>query len=379
MTDPTQLPPRVLIVDDTPQNLELLEAFLRGQGYRVFALPDGEMALKAVAGNPPDLILLDIIMPRIDGYEVCRRLKADPALREIPILFLSALGEPGDKVRAFEAGGVDYITKPFHLEEVRARVGTHLALSQQRREIQASYERLRELERLRDSLTHMIVHDIRTPLTVISLNLELLRSLLPPGQAGQGEILAETQRQTRQVTDLLSQMLDVSRLEAGRMPLNRSHADLVAQANAAIRSLGSLAGNRRLRVSSPGPVILRYDNELIGRVLSNLLVNAFKFSPDDAEVTITVDKDNNGARMAIADNGCGIPAELHNRIFEKFSQVAGSKPSAGTGLGLTFCRLAVEAHGGRIGVSSEPGRGSTFWFTLPAAPETSEMHPGGTI
>jgi two-component system sensor histidine kinase/response regulator len=125
--------PRILVVDDTPENLELLESYLRSQGYQVFALPNGDMALRAATKDHPDLILLDIVMPGLDGYQVCERLKADPATREIPVVFLSALDELGDKVRAFEVGGVDYLTKPLRMEEVRARVRTHLELSRQKR------------------------------------------------------------------------------------------------------------------------------------------------------------------------------------------------------------------------------------------------------
>ena len=152
MSEKDQEAPRIMIVDDAPQNLQLLETMLLARGYQVFALPNGEMALKAAARKRPEMILLDILMPGIDGYEVCRRLKADPNLQDIPVLFLSALNEPWDKVRAFHVGGVDYITKPFQIDEIEARVRTHLELRRQKRELQANYERLRELEELREAL-----------------------------------------------------------------------------------------------------------------------------------------------------------------------------------------------------------------------------------
>ena len=150
MSEETQFTPRVMIVDDTPQNLQLLEAMLRDQGYRVFAMPSGEMAIKAAAMDQPDIILLDILMPGgMDGYEVCTRLKADPNLRDIPVLFLSALSDLWDKARAFQVGGVDYITKPFQLEDVEARVRAHLRLRQLQRELANHNARLESRRRYR--------------------------------------------------------------------------------------------------------------------------------------------------------------------------------------------------------------------------------------
>jgi CheY-like chemotaxis protein len=183
-----------MIVDDAPQNLQLLETMLESQGCQVFAMPSGEMALKALARDQPHLILLDVLMPGLDGYEVCARLKADPQFKEIPVLFLSALSEPGNKVRAFQAGGVDYITKPFQLAEVEARVRCQLELLQQRRQLQASHRRLQELERLRDGLFHMVVHDMRSPLTTFSMALNLLGQILPKSDSEVAECLETAQR-----------------------------------------------------------------------------------------------------------------------------------------------------------------------------------------
>ena len=165
--------PNVIVVDDTPANLQLLTGMLKERGYKVRPVPSGKLALQAAKNDPPDLILLDIMMPEMDGYEVCERLKADEKLREIPVIFISALNETMDKVRAFGVGGVDYVTKPFQFEEVDARVRTHLELQRQRRKLKENYEQLRRLEELRDNLVHMIVHDLRNPLTGISGFLDL--------------------------------------------------------------------------------------------------------------------------------------------------------------------------------------------------------------
>lgn len=369
MNTPDLPPARIMVVDDAPPNLQFLERILGAQGYRVFALPNGDMALHAAAEEPPDLILLDILMPGPDGYEVCTRLKAHPRLRDIPVIFLSALSESWDKVRAFQVGGVDYVTKPFQVEEVEARVRTHLELSRQRRELRASYERLRELEHLRDSLTQMIVHDLRSPLTAIGMTLELLGQFVPGDEPGVADLLRGAQLGTQEMAGLIAQLLDISRMEAGQMPLRRLRGDLVDLAEAVQQSVAPLAGQRRVVLQSSGPVMASHDGELVTRVLRNLLVNAFKFSPDGTEVRVGLGCDGGEARVTVTDSGGGIASEDHAKIFEKFGQ-AGNRPKRhGTGLGLAFCKLAVAAHGGRIGVESQVGQGSTFWFTLPLESE----------
>lgn len=162
--------PSILVVDDTPANLQVLSGMLKEQGYEVRPVPSGRLALRAAASEPPDLILLGILMPDMDGYEVGRSLKANEALRDIPVIFISALSDTADKLKAFAHGGLDYVTKPFQFEEVQARVSAHLNLRRLRleaprhhRELEQSYEQLRQLEVMRDSLTHMIVHDLRPP------------------------------------------------------------------------------------------------------------------------------------------------------------------------------------------------------------------------
>src|SRR5258708_2442018 len=161
--------PGLLIVDDTPDTLQLLSDVLEDEGYHIRALNDSEKVIETVRGDPPDLILLDINMPGLNGYEVCERLKKDSKLKDIPVLFLSALTDTMAQVRAFQAGGVDYVTKPFRVEELRARVRTHVAMRRQERELQESYERLRESEQLRDNLFHLIVPDLRSPLGVVAV------------------------------------------------------------------------------------------------------------------------------------------------------------------------------------------------------------------
>jgi two-component system sensor histidine kinase/response regulator len=370
--------PNILAVDDTPANLQLLLQILQENGYRMRAVTSGAEALETVRTETPDLILLDITMPEMDGYEVCRRLKADPATAEIPVLFISALAEVEDKVHAFEVGGVDYVSKPFQNAEVAARVRTHLKLRQHEQELQQRERELEEslareqesrareleLERLRDKLTHMIAHDMRSPLQAVRLSLDLLRDGVRLDYA---DMLACAKTSIDSLVDMVSQMLDVSRMEAGALELQPEAVDLADLAQVVLTALRPLAGGITVRLETTGAIEVNADRSLIRRVLANLVGNAFKFTPDKGHVTVRISERDGQARVEVVDDGQGIAPEHHGRIFEKFGQVNAGKKKVGTGLGLTFVKMAVEAHGGAIGVLSAPGQGSTFWFALPLA------------
>ena len=367
----------LLIVDDAPANLQLLGEMLRRQGFKVRPVPSGELALQAARREPPDLILLDINMPPgMSGYEVCEQLKADEKLRDIPVIFISALNEVMDKVKAFNTGGVDYVTKPFQFEEVDARVGTHLNLrhlqldlQQRNRQLEDSLKRQRELEKLRDNLVHMIIHDMRSPLMGAMGMLELL-------EADIQERLSDSERgdftHVRESVDSLAEMitaiLDVSRLESGQMPLKHVPCALATLGQEALVSLGSHSRHCTVAITDSEPPATAFaDPDVVRRIFANLLGNALKYTPPRGTVTVQFAYESTRIRVRISDTGPGIPAEHHGLIFAKFGQVEGGRPRSkySTGLGLTFCKLATEAHGGTIGVESEVGHGSTFWFTLP--------------
>jgi signal transduction histidine kinase len=351
----------VLIVDDTPANLQLLSDLLLNCGYIVRAAVSGKLALESVCNSPPDLILLDIMMPEMDGYQVCEELKRSKQLKDIPIIFLSALGETVDKVKAFEAGGVDYICKPFQCGEVEARVKTHL-------ELRSNYVRLMKLEKTRDGLVHMIVHDLRSPLMAISGFMDFLKKdtegLL---NAAAVEDMAETRKSVDVMVRMVSDLLDVSKMENGKLKLNLARCDLRQLLEQAAATMKTLARGRPLSVE-PGTAQAMADPELISRVVQNLLGNALKYVPTEGGyVRLAVKTAGAGARVTVEDNGPGIAENHHEAIFDKFGQVdeGGARRPCSSGLGLAFCKLAVEAHSGRIGVDSIVGKGSTFWFELP--------------
>lgn len=361
----TTVPASILVVDDTPANLQLLVGLLKDHGYRVRPVPSGPLALQAAEASPPDLILLDITMPEMNGYEVCQRLKANPRLSDIPVLFISAMNEPLDKVRAFQAGGVDYVTKPFHAEEVEARVRTHLTLRQQQRALAANLAKLESSERMRDSLTHMIVHDMRTPLSVLQMTFDMMGVDFRAADEDAQSMLANARSSLATLTEMVAQMLDISRLESGQMKLDQQPVNLGDLVHAIVATLQPLLGRRQIQVESPPSVVAGVDPQVIRRVIGNLLGNALKFSPEDGRIVVSVQASSGVARVEVVDQGPGIAPEHHAKVFEKFGQIDGAKRHLGTGLGLTFCKLAVEAHGGRIGIVSELGKGCTFWFTVP--------------
>jgi len=357
----------ILVVDDTPENLQLLSEMLKSWGYKARPVTSGTLALQAARSKRPDLILLDIHMPEMDGYQLCRHLKEDDTLKEIPVLFISALNETADKVKAFECGGADYITKPFQADEIHARIKAHLELHHQRNRLRESYDQLRELESQRDSLVHMVVHDMNSPITVILGVLEMFSdSSSGHLEEAKRELAEMALSSTQKLADMVSQLLAVSRLEAGEMNMDKTQCDLAQTIQTVVEPLKLVSGDRTITVKAQPGINTLCDKNIVQRIIQNLVGNALKFIPEDAEVKITLSTCTEEARVSVADNGPGIPKEFQQRIFEKFGQVDSKKNKKfGTGLGLAFCRLAVEAHGGKIGVESEVGHGSTFWFTLP--------------
>ncbi len=367
--NPSERQPNILVVDDTPENLQLLTRLLTERGYRARPVSSGRFALRAAENDPPDLILLDVNMPELNGYEVCRRLKENEDLKDIPVIFISALSETLDKVRAFSSGGVDYVTKPFQFEEVEARVRTHLELRRLRIELEEQYHQLQELESLRDSLTDMIIHDLRSPLSGVMAYLELVHMKEDELQDDTRDWVERALQSSNTLLEMISALLDVNRFEQGSMPLDLKLCYMAEVAEEAIESLGGVTLDRTVRLERPErPCLVRCDRDIIRRVVANLVANGLKFTPDGGSVVVTVSRDEASARVSVQDNGRGVPPEYREKIFEKFGQVEARKEQKkySTGLGLAFCKLAVEAHGGRIGVESEVGKGSDFWFELPA-------------
>lgn len=368
----------ILVVDDNSANRDMLSRRLERQGHRVALAENGREAMEVVQTQSFDLVLLDIMMPEIDGYTVLQQLKADEALRHIPVIMISALDEMESVVRCIQMGAEDYLPKPFDPTLLKARIGACLDKKRAHdreirlyQQLQQSYGRLQELEKMRDDMTHMIIHDLRTPLTAVIMGMQTLEVT--------GD-LNEDQQEMRDIAlqggenllGLINDLLDISKMESGSMPLDESTLSAAELVAGAVGQIERLAKSHQLTVVqqiSAGLPRFQGDETKLRRTLVNLLGNAIKFTPESGILTIGVQFGENRKSLvfSVRDTGEGIPSEAFERIFEKFGQVESREGGRlmSTGLGLTFCKLAVEAHGGRIKVDSIQGKGSIFSFTIP--------------
>jgi signal transduction histidine kinase len=363
-------PGLLLVVDDDAANREVLSRRLQRQGHEVRTASSGREALQLMNKTAFDLVLLDIMMPDMDGHEVLSRIKADEALQHIPVIMISALTEVQSVVRCIEAGAEDYLAKPFNPTLLKARIGACLEKKRGRdretvlfAQLQANYKLLQEVEQLRDDMRNMIVHDLRTPLTAVIMGVEMLES---------DGALSHVQRETmtialgggRTLLGMINDLLDVEKMESGATQLDYDDLSASALVTDAVAQVASLAENAEtaIEIEIADLPQFRGDRKMLSRTLVNLIANAIKFTRSGT-VTISASQEAESVRFAIRDNGRGIPTDAFDRIFEKFGQLDSRK--VGTGLGLPFCKLVVEAHGGQIRVESTMGVGSTFSFTIP--------------
>jgi two-component system sensor histidine kinase/response regulator len=378
----------ILVADDVPANVELLCDQLATLGYRVATAIDGPTAVEGCFEKKPDLCILDISMPagslgvddRSTGFEVCRRIKRDPRTSRIPVIFVTALNDTTDRVKAIEAGGDDFLTKPHNRQILGARLRSLLRLKFATDALEESYRKLRELEKVRDDLMNMIVHDLKSPLTSVLAALEMvLDGDFGAVSEAQRRALGDAEAKAEDLLALIEDLLEVARIEETSIQL-----DIQPIAPAALLTeilhewemrLAQEEASATMDVADDAPVF-HADKGLVKRVFSNLIQNALTHSPRNVTISIRARHDGatDGVLFTVADNGPGIPKEYHEIIFRKFEQA--KTPSAprvrSSGLGLAFCKLAVEAHGGRIWVQSAEGKGSQFHFTLPVEPRRSD-------
>lgn len=381
MTDLPQISreTKILMVDDMPSNLAALSDILVTFGYHVQQTRDGKSALEAVALDPPDLILLDINMPDMDGYEVCRALKADEHTRDIPVIFISALSETANVVEGFEVGGVDYITKPFQFREVVARVQNQLTLTYQRRQIEALRAQDRQyfesLNRMKDQFIRMATHDLRNPLNVILGYTHVLDRLhvVDTDRPLLDQAAANIRNSVEKMRTLVTDLLDLAQLETG-MHLTFT---LVVLADFLEKCLGSfhlLASQEDINLiyePPPDDLVVELDENYMTRVIDNLVSNAIKYTPAGGQVVITAwcasGHAGEEAVIEVSDTGLGIPAADIPHLFDAFYRVRRDDYEGveGSGLGLSIVKIIVDQHNGDIVVDSVPGEGSVFRVILP--------------
>jgi signal transduction histidine kinase len=370
---PADAPGLLLVVDDDAANRDVLSRRLKRQGHSVRTASNGLDALRLLRETAFDLVLLDIMMPDMDGYEVLGHIKGDSRLQHIPVIMISALNEVQSVVRCIEAGAEDYLAKPFNSTLLKARISVCLDKKRGRdretslfEQLQTNYERLQEVEKLRDDMRNMIVHDLRTPLTAVIVGVEMLEKFGALNDT-QREMMAIASGGGKTLLAMINDLLDVEKMESGATQLHYaelSAAALVAGAVAQVAPLAQMDQTALVMDVPAGLALFAGDENMLSRTLVNLIANAIKFTRAGI-VTITASQEGGETiRFAVRDTGTGIPAEAFGRIFEKFGQLD-ARNKVGTGLGLAFCKLAVEAHGGRISVESAPGVGSTFSFTIP--------------
>ncbi len=355
----------ILIVDDNPQNLSVLFKMLDNERYHTLLAQSGMATFEILEYTIPQLILLDISMEGMDGYEVCNRLKSDDRFKDIPVIFITALHELEDKVHGFQAGAVDYITKPIQQEEVLARVKTHLS-------IRRYQEELKRQNANKDRFFSIIAHDLKAPVRGLHFLYEVLLEQLSAHQIENPE-LSETQQLLKRTLHKLSQfvdhLLDWASVQMDQITFSPSLLVFNEIIKNILETLLPLANNKNIRIVNEIEPNLkaRADYHMITVVLINLLTNAIKFTPVDGQIRIQSKAEKEHIIVSIQDSGIGIKPEEQQKLFQfeqRFSK-KGTAGEEGTGMGLVLCKDFVEKHGGTIWVKSQLNEGTTFSFSLP--------------
>ncbi len=357
--------PRILVVDDVTRNLQIVGAMLRNSGYEVMPTTSGAQALERVRVQPPDLILLDLMMPVMDGLEVCHRLKGDASTNPIPVIFLTASNEMEHLVKGFEAGAVDYVTKPFNGAELLARVRTHV-------ELKLARERLREMNDEKNEFMGIAAHDLRNPLSAIKgyseMVVEEARELPHRGIEENGLRIRDA---ATRMAEMVRNLLDANRIERGEMKLNLAPTNLALLLSSVVETHRERATAKQqvlLMEIEPSSATALVDPTVMVQVLENLISNAVKYSPSGKSIFVRLTRLPEAVRFEVRDEGPGLSQDDQKKLFGKFARLS-AKPTGGehaTGLGLSIVKKMVEAMGGQVRCESEPGRGALFLVEFPA-------------
>ncbi len=353
----------ILIVDDGPTNLQVLGKILGSEKHEIFLASDGIKGLELAQAELPDLILLDILMPRMDGFEVCRRLKQEHITKDIPIIFISALHETSEKVKGFQIGGVDYITKPIQREEVIARVDVHLGLKR-------SQEELTNANATKDKLMAIIGHDLRGPLGSVIQALDMLIKL--DGKLDKQKrlnMMTELHKGAKRAFTLLENTLFWARSQRGDIIYQPANLKLKVLVDDNIRSLSDLAQEKTIRLYTDihKALTVYADKNMLTIILRNLISNALKFTPESGEIKVTAIAKKEFVEVTVVDNGVGVRTEDRDKLFnlENHFSTFGTRNEKGSGLGLPLCKEFVEKNGGKIRMESLKKGGCAFIFTVP--------------
>jgi signal transduction histidine kinase len=364
----------ILVVDDVEPNRKLAKRILVSAGYDVVLSASGEEGLEAFRTHSPSLVLLDVRMPGMDGFQTCARLRSQQGACDTPIIFLTALDDSDAHTKAMAVGADDFLTKPIRREELLIRVSSLLRLKKLSAELRArcdlahrQHEQLEQLQKQKDELIALIVHDLKCPLAVLKLNVEFaLDSEDVPGEVREslGAMVDSIDTIRRMVMDLL----DIGRAESGALVLKRVRFDVGALVDRVAASLRRRFAEKSQRLELHAePAFVEADCELLRRVIENLTDNACKYTDVGGVISIHTSKHRDSVKLEVIDEGPGIPEEAHERVFEKYVQLGEQRHRGSRGLGLAFCKLAVEAHGGQIWIQDNHPRGARVCVELAAA------------
>ena len=352
--------PLILVVDDEPDNFDVIEILLAGEGYQLSYASSGKNLMDRLNLLKPDVILMDVMMPEVDGMVLCEQIRADEQFKMIPIIVLTALTAKEDLANCLAVGADDFISKPVNGLELRARVKSMVRIKQQ-------YDDLKTLLKLREDMAHMIVHDLRIPLTNMVLSTRMLQTQKSPEK--RETMLNRIVMLERQMQGLIDNILIASKLESTSVSLNYSATDLNWLCSMAAGDFEMMATQKELQLIAQLPAVggsVMIDATIFRRIIDNLLVNAIKFSPKGSQVILRASYlEKGGAIVQVIDTGTGVNSELKQRIFDKYETGNLLQDTPQIGLGLAFCKLAIEAHQGQITLEDNQPHGAIFSVLLP--------------
>jgi len=362
---------KILIVDDVMSNVLLLKVLLTNEKFMIATANNGRHALEQVEATNPDLILLDVMMPDMNGFEVAQKLKANPQTADIPIIFLTALNSTADIVKGFQVGANDFISKPFNKEELIIRVNHQISLVAAKRTILRKTEELRHVIAGRDKLYSVIAHDLRSPMGSIKMVLNMLILNLPIEKIGEEmyELLTMANQTTEDVFSLLDNLLKWTKSQIGNLNVVYQDVDLVEVMDGVVQIFSMVANLKKINIhiEKPERLIVNGDIDMVKTIMRNLLSNAIKFSKENSDVWVKMENVDGDAVVSVQDHGCGISEEGQKKLLHTDTHFStfGTNNEEGSGLGLLLCQDFVVKNGGKLWFSSKEGEGSTFYFSIP--------------
>lgn len=362
---------KILIVDDVMSNVLLLKVLLTNEKFAIATASNGRQALEQVEKENPDLVLLDVMMPDMSGFEVAQHLKSNPNTADIPIIFLTALNSTADIVKGFQVGANDFISKPFNKEELIIRVTHQISLVAAKRLILSKTEELQRTIAGRDKLYSVIAHDLRSPMGSIKMVLNMLILNLPSEKIGAEmyELLTMANQTTEDVFSLLDNLLKRTKSQIGKLNVVYQDVDLVEVTDGVIEIFSMVASLKKIRIHEmkPEKMMVNADIDMLKTVVRNLLSNAIKFSKENSEVLVKMEEVDGMAVVSVQDYGCGISEEGQKKLLHTDTHFStfGTNNEEGSGLGLLLCKDFVVKNGGKLWFTSKEGEGSIFSFSIP--------------